>query len=80
MKLQFENDYAYPSTGGDNLDPLHTKKNFNRNSHELHKMWFTLYTRVQALFYSNLNIVLSILGACNLGPQIKYLYTYVRKI
>ena len=34
-------------------------------------------TNHQALFQSNLVIVVSILGACNLGTQIKDLYTYM---
>ena len=34
---------------------------------------------IQALFQSNVNIVLSIFDTCNLGAQIKDLYTCVKE-
>lgn len=58
-----ENDCAFSNTSGDNLGPLHIKNNFHRNNHELHTI------QIQALFYSNFDIVLLILSACNRGTQ-----------
>ena len=43
-KLRFENNYVFYVSGGDNFGPLHVKDTFDKNSHELYKVWVTLCT------------------------------------
>ena len=43
-KLRLENNYASYVFGVDNFGPLYVKDTFDRNSHELHKVWVSRYT------------------------------------
>ena len=43
-KLRLENNYTFYVSGVDNFGPIYVKDNFDKNSHELHKVWVPLYT------------------------------------
>ena len=43
-KLRLEDKFAFSVSGVDNFGPLYVKNIFENNSHELHKVWVTLYT------------------------------------
>ena len=43
-KLRLEDKFAFYVSGVDNFGPLYVKNVFENNSHELHKVWVTLYT------------------------------------
>ena len=43
-KLRLKDNYALYVSGVDNFGPLYVNDTFDKNSHELHKVWVTLYT------------------------------------
>ena len=43
-KLRLGNNYAFYVSGVDNFGPLYAKDTFDKNRHELYKVWVTLHT------------------------------------